>query len=135
MFGAVIGSLLSVLAVAPSNAPMSYAEALKHSQETGKPLLVVVGSDACPACVTLKNQTIEPMTREGGLEDVSFVVVNRDAEPELAGRLMKGNRIPQVILYSQSESGWLRRQLTGFQSKAGIRTLIKNAVQKVKALN
>ena len=69
------------------------------------------------------------MAKTGELDDVSFVVINRDENPALAAKLTQGEKtIPQIILYTRGENGWQRRKLRGFQSKQPIRSLIQKAL-------
>jgi len=107
-----------------------YTLAYKRSVEEQKPLMVVVGADWCPACNALKNTTMRSLEQSGELANVSVAMVDRDAEPELARKLMKGEgMIPQIIVYSKNESGrWQSKKLTGFQSTQPIRSLLRRAV-------
>jgi thioredoxin-like negative regulator of GroEL len=124
-----------LLAVALSTLPgdqqlqKSYSKAYTESLAEKKPLLVVVGAPWCPACQVLKESTLKPMAKTGELDDVSFVVINRDENPALAAKLTQGEKtIPQIILYTRGENGWQRRKLRGFQSKQPIRSLIQKAL-------
>jgi len=121
--------LLSFLLPFPSDSETltSYSAAYAEAEREQKPLMVIVSSDACPACVALKESTIDVMKSSGELSAVSYTIVNRDHDPQLASRLMRGKKIPQVILFSKGEVGWKRFQLTGFQNTSGIRSLIRDA--------
>lgn len=110
-----------------SSKDQDYAAAYRTAQQEGKPLMVVVGADWCPACVNLKATTLTSLAQTGQLEDVSVAVVDQDAEPELAAQLKQGQTIPQIIVFSQTDSGWKRTQLTGFQSQGPVRSLIDSA--------
>ena len=116
------------LATLGSPEPTSYADAYRMAQLEGKPLMVVVSSDACPACVTLKSNTLAAMQNNGELADVRIAVVNKDHDPRLASRLMRGRMIPQIIVFSETNSGWKRMQLTGYQTQDGVRALIRKAL-------
>ena len=111
-----------------------YAEAYKESVAEEKPLMVVVGAPWCPACNVLKSSTIVPMAETGELKEVSVALLNRDDDPELAKQLTKGERmLPQIIVFSKSSNGsWQRRQLSGFQPKQPVRSLIRKAVKMTK---
>ena len=93
--------------------------------------MVVVGAPWCPACNVLKSSTIVPMAETGELKDVSVALLNRDDDPELAKQLTKGEKmLPQIIVFSKTSKGnWQRRQLSGFQPKQPVRTLIRKAVK------
>jgi hypothetical protein len=41
---------------------------------------------------------------------------------------MKGGSIPQLVVYTQSNKGWRRMQLTGNQSRGSVRDLLRRAV-------
>ncbi len=122
--------LAATLGTIVSANPMStsYADAYRMAQAEGKPLMVVVSSDDCPACVTLKSDTLQNLESSGGLADVSLAIVNRDTDPQLASRLMRGRMIPQIIVFSQSQGEWKRMQLTGYQTQGGVRSLIRKAL-------
>lgn len=124
LIAATIASL-SVLAVPPDD----YATAYEKAEKSGKPLMVVISAPWCPACVSLKNTTLREMESGGQLEDVSVVVIDRDRDSALAERLMRGQMIPQVIVFSKRDTGrWQRAQLTGFQTPGTIRQLLRNAL-------
>lgn len=129
MFSVLLTALLSVVASEQTPNP-DYATAYQSAQEEGKPLMVVVGADWCPACVNLKQSTIESLKQAGELEGVEMAIVNRDVQPRLAGKLMRGPMMPQIILFSKGNAGsWKRVQLTGFQSRDSLKSLIKSAVR------
>jgi len=134
MFSLLITVILTT-APADQQLQQSYAQAYTESLEEKKPLLVVVGAPWCPACRILKESTLKPMAKTGELDDVSFVVINRDENPALAAKLTQGEKtIPQIILYTPAEDGWKRRKLRGFQSKQPIRSLIQKALVQTRKL-
>jgi thioredoxin-like negative regulator of GroEL len=129
MFSLLLGIALATL---PSEQQLqhNYAKAYNESLSQKKPLLVVVGAPWCPACQVLKESTLKPMAKTGELDDVSFVVVNRDESPALAAKLTQGEPlIPQIILFIPSKEGWERRKLRGFQTKQPILALIHKALR------
>lgn len=105
-----------------------YADAYRQAEREGKPLMVLVSAQWCPACVSLKDKTLRQMQRSGELDDVCVAVVDCDAQPELAKQLRRGHSIPQLIVFAKRDGGsWKRTQLTGFQSSGPIRNLIRAA--------
>jgi thioredoxin-like negative regulator of GroEL len=113
--------------------PLDYASAYQESQQTDKPLMVIVSAQWCPACHTLKDTTIRDLEASGQLNEVNVAIVDRDVEPELAGKLMRGQMVPQIIMFSKSNSGrWERSQLTGYQPQGPVRQLIRAAVSAVR---
>jgi len=105
-----------------------YSEAYHVSMEKNRPLLVMVGADWCPACVSMKRGVLARMQRNGKLNGVSFAVVDADRDHRLASSLKRGSSIPQLILYHKAADGWRRTQLVGGQSEATIERLIDKAV-------
>ena len=83
----------------------TYETAMKTAQENGQPLVVLVGADWCPGCVTMKNSTMPAMARAGQLKNAQYVTINYDQNPTLARQLMRGNSIPQLIVFSKTEKG------------------------------
>ncbi len=102
----------------------SYDEAHRVHVETGRPLVILVGADWCPACVSMKQSIIPQALRQGVLADAAFAQVNTDQQPDLARKLMRGGSIPQLIVYHKSGTGWKRRELTGAQSVTAIQKLV-----------
>jgi thioredoxin-like negative regulator of GroEL len=127
--------ITAVLANFASSSPKThdYNLAYQEAQLKGKPLMVIVGAQWCPACHTLKDTTIKELETSGQLNDVCVAVVDRDAEPQLAQQLMRGQMIPQIIVFAKGNSGrWERSQLTGFQQKGPVRQLILSAMSAIR---
>jgi thioredoxin-like negative regulator of GroEL len=101
----------------------------------GKPMLVVVGADWCPACQTMKHGALAKLEKQGKFKEVSYVALNSDHHPDLARKLASGSMIPQVVLYEKTDAGFKRRQLTGAQSEGVLQSLIKGAVQRRATLS
>lgn len=115
------------------NSPASYDRAYAQSQTSGQPLLVLVGADWCPACVTMKQDVMPRMNRGGRLSGVNYAEVDADAQPMLAERLMRGGGIPQLVVFSRDADGqWHRRQITGATSEAGVAALIDQAQAEIR---
>jgi hypothetical protein len=61
---------------------------------------------------------------------VAFAVVNTDRDSTLAGQLMQGNTIPQLVMFVKTDQGWSRRQLTGGQSTGDVEGFIASGASK-----
>lgn len=107
-----------------------YPEAYKNVEQTGRPLLVLVGADWCPACQTMKQSTMAKMEKTGRLKRVEFSILNTDQESTLSRRVMQGSSIPQLVLYEKTGSGWRRTQITGAASEGEVEALISRAVEQ-----
>lgn len=110
-----------------------YQQAYEKATEQGKPLLVLVGADWCPGCRTMKLQHVPALQRDGGLKHVVYTSVNSDEKPTLSNRLLRGNAIPQLILFTRSDAGWRRTQLTGVHEPADIRRFIDRQLAERQA--
>lgn len=109
-----------------------YSDAYQETQETGRPLVVLVGADWCPACRTMKTSVIPEAQRRGVLGKVSFAVVNTDRQSSIARKLMRGGSIPQLIVFHKTDDGWKRRQMTGVQSVSDIESAVNSALKDVE---
>ncbi len=116
-------SLLATGATGTAN----YAEAYKSTQESGKPLVVLIGADWCPGCRTMKGSVMPQLAAKGSLKNVAYAQVNTDAEGELAGDLMQGNLIPQLVMYVKTADGWQLKRLVGAQSASAVEQFIGSA--------
>jgi thioredoxin-like negative regulator of GroEL len=111
----------------------SYADARAKTAETGKPLVVLVGADWCPACQQMKNSALPQVAKHGTLAKVAYAVVNTDHDHDLAQQLMRGSSIPQLVMYRQTPSGWKRESLVGAQDPAAIESFINRGLEGLKA--
>ncbi|MCU0960393.1 MAG: thioredoxin family protein [Pirellulaceae bacterium] len=102
-----------------------YQEAYAEADRDGKPLLVLVGAEWCPGCRTMKEEMLPQLRREGGLADVVFTTVDTDYKPTLSRRLLRGNSIPQLVMFTRGKRGWRRSQLTGVHAPELIREFIR----------
>ena len=125
MIHVTLNILLQAAAVTAGG--QDYATAYKQANETGRPLVVLVGAEWCPGCRQMKHTAIPELERKGGLSKVNFAYVNTDEQSALAGKLMKGNSIPQLIMYRKTETGWKRQQLTGAQAPSDIQAFLERA--------
>lgn len=107
-----------------------YATAFKRTEESGQPLVILIGADWCPGCQTMKQATMPELQRRGGLNKVAFAYVNSDHERDLAGKLMRGGSIPQLVVFRKTPDGWKRKQLTGAQSVSTVEAFIGTAVEQ-----
>ncbi len=108
---------------------MPYDEAFREHETNGKPLLILVGADWCPACQTMKNGTLARMERGGKLKNVAFSIVNTDRERKIATSLMRGGSIPQLVLFTKTDKGWDRQQVIGAQSEQAVEAMIGQALE------
>ncbi len=122
MIHLTLNMLLSAAALGAGS--HDYATAFKETNETGRPLVVLIGADWCPGCRQMKNATMPELERTGGLRKVAFAYVNTDNDHELAGKLMKGGSIPQLVMYRKNGDGWTRKQLTGAQSTSSVEAFL-----------
>ncbi|HVW38848.1 MAG TPA: thioredoxin family protein [Pirellulales bacterium] len=106
----------------------TYAEAHKDHSETGRPMVILVGAEWCPACVQMKNTVLPQVARRGVLQKVAFATVNADNQRSLAQKLMKGGSIPQLIMYRRSGNGWKRHLLVGKHSPERIEAFINQGL-------
>ncbi|MEX2112383.1 MAG: thioredoxin family protein [Pirellulales bacterium] len=126
MVNFTLSILLQAAAVA-AGGQQDYATAYKATQESGRPLVVLVGAEWCPGCRTMKHSVIPQLEKEGGLANVAFAYVNTDDESRLAGQLMQGSTIPQLILYHKTETGWKRQRIIGARAPSEVQTFIEEA--------
>jgi len=126
----------AILATGAENTPIAaetYAEARQTVTETGKPMVVMVSTDWCPPCQTMK-KTILPRVRERGLlKKVAFAIVNPDRDRDLAERLTGGGPIPQLVMFRKTADGWVRKKLVGGQSVETVEEFIAEGLAKDRA--
>lgn len=107
----------------------SYSAARKDSSESGRPMMILVGAQWCPACVDMKNNVMPVVKRRGLLRRVAFAHVDLDRQQKLGRQLTAGGPIPQLIMYRKTNDGWRRRTLIGGQSVETIASFIRQGVR------
>jgi thioredoxin-like negative regulator of GroEL len=127
MIHLMLNLLLQAAAVA--GPARDYTSAYYETERTGRPLVVLIGADWCPGCQQMKQSAIPELEKKGGLKKVSFAYVNSDHQSSLAGKLMQGSSIPQLIMFHKTESGWIRQQMTGAHSVSDIQAFLAQAVE------
>ena len=128
---AVILHASTLIAAADVAAPAAetYTEAHRKTDETGQPMVVMVGADWCPACQSMEQNILPQVRKRGILRRVAFAVVNFDRERDLATKLTNGGPIPQLIVFRKTDSGWNRRVLVGGQTVEQVESFIGDATQ------
>jgi thioredoxin-like negative regulator of GroEL len=106
----------------------SYDVARKETLETGKPIVVMVGTDWCGPCQMMKKKILPQVRDRGLLKKVAFAIVNADHERELAHSLTGGGPIPQLVMFRKTSDGWMRRKLIGGQSVEEVQDFIKEGL-------
>lgn len=126
MYGVALSvAMQAVMLVSGADA---YEDAYQKSTENGTPLLVLVGADWCPGCVTMKQGVLARLRDRGRLHRVNYTTVNLDESSDLAGKLMQGGTIPQLIVFTKTPNGWHREQITGATSEDSVESLIDKAL-------
>lgn len=110
--------------------PVNYQEAHAAVQESDKPLVVLVGADWCPACVQMKGVLTPEFERRAGRERVVFARVDADRQPGLSRSLMRGQGIPQLVMYRRTAAGWRVSRLLGFQSSSAVESFIAQGISE-----
>ncbi|MEM8736216.1 MAG: DUF255 domain-containing protein [Planctomycetota bacterium] len=113
--------------VGTNSKPLKYEEAFAKAEREKKPLVILVGAKWCASCQIMKKETMEPMKEAGTLDKTVVTYVDKDERPELAEKLMRGQTLPQVIVYSKKSGNWKRYSLTGMQSPKRMRELLARA--------
>jgi thiol-disulfide isomerase/thioredoxin len=129
----VQASLLAVGVDATSVSLESYTEAHKKVSETGKPLVVMVSTDWCAPCQTMKKEVMPQVREHGVLRKVVFAIVNPDRDRDLAEEITGGGPIPQLVMFRKKGDGWVRKKLVGGQSVESVEQFIADGVAKDKA--
>jgi thioredoxin-like negative regulator of GroEL len=112
--------------------PGSYADAHKASMSSGEPLLVLVGANWCPACVTMKSSVVPELQRRGSFKGVNFAQVDMDRQRAMAGELSNGGMIPKLILFRKTDTGWRKWEVMGAQSPESVEQFIRNGLPEEK---
>ncbi len=106
----------------------TYADAHRSSVQTGRPMVVMVGTDWCAPCQQMKKTVLPQIRQRGLLRRVAFAFINPDRESELANKLTGGGPVPQLVMYRRTADGWRRRKLVGGQSVEAVEKFINEGL-------
>jgi thiol-disulfide isomerase/thioredoxin len=107
----------------------TYTQAHRLTTRTGRPMVVLVGAEWCPACKVMKDTVIPAVKKRGGLNKVSFAVVDIDEEKELGKTLINRGPIPQLLMYRRTPLGWRLRRIVGGQSVKSVETFVETGIK------
>lgn len=124
-------SLILQASIAAAGDP-TYAAAYNKTAATGQPLVVLIGAEWCPGCVTMKRSVMPQLARQGGLNNVAVAYVNTDQQRELAQQLMRGGSIPQLVMFTKTQSGWSREQLVGAHSASETQAFLNRGIEQAQ---
>ncbi|HZZ73092.1 MAG TPA: thioredoxin family protein [Pirellulales bacterium] len=131
MISLTLTSLVQLAVLATPTTAQTYDEAYRNAAETGRPLVILVGAEWCPACQQMKQVVMPQLARDGELNKCAFATVNTDADSTLAGKLMSGGSIPQLMIYRKAADGsWKRQLFIGAQSPSTIAAAIQYAAKE-----
>jgi thioredoxin-related protein len=122
-FAVMLKASLTMSASGPS-----YTEGLKMAAETGKPMLVLVGADWCKYCNVVKDEVLPKLQKSGLMDKVVFVYLDYDQDRRLVGKLMRGEIIPEMMLFRKTDEGWKSSYLSGSYKLEEIEAFIKSAL-------
>jgi len=106
----------------------TYARAHKEMSETGKPMVVMVGTDWCGPCRKMKQVVLPEVRKRGLLQRVAFALVNADKDRKLAAKLIGKGPIPQLIMFRKTPDGWRRRKLVGGQEVEKVERFLREGI-------
>lgn len=108
----------------------TYADAHRQTAETGRPLVVLVSADWCPACQVMEQSVIPQARKRGLLGKVAFAIVNYDREQDLATQLTENGPIPQVVMYRHIANRWRKWRLIGGQSLETFEEFVRQGLEE-----
>ena len=120
--------LLPVTASDEESEVETYAAAYKVIAETGRPMVVMVGTEWCPPCQAMKRHILPELRKRRCFGKIVFARVNADDEAALAKRLTGGGPVPQLIMFRKTENGWARRKLIGKQSVETVEQFVEQGL-------
>ncbi len=121
-------TLLPITASEEAREVETYAAAYKVIAETGKPMVVMVGTEWCPPCQTMKRHILPELRKRRCFGKIVFARVNADDEAALAKRLTGGGPVPQLIMFRKTENGWARRKLIGKHSVETVEQFVEQGL-------
>lgn len=128
---------LPILALLQLSIPVtgteSYAAAHRLTATTGRPMVVMVSAEWCPACRKMEREVIPSVREHGVLRRVAFAVVDVDRQRELGRKLTRGGPIPQLLMFRRTTDGWRLSRLVGGQDSRTVEEFIDRGLNRDEA--
>jgi hypothetical protein len=129
MNGLAMAAMLQVALLATSM--NDYQTAYSQAEAGGKPLLVLVGNETSPDYCKLKQETLPELIRSGALEKLVLTEVDMAVKPNLARQMVRGDALPQLVLYTPvTKKTWRRRHIAGTPSEGEIQTFLVREISR-----
>ncbi len=106
----------------------TYAAAYEAILESGRPMVVMVGTDWWPPCQAMRRQVLPALRRRRWFGRVVFARVNSEREARLARRLTGGGPVPQLVMFRRTPEGWVRRKLVGRHNLETVERFIEQGI-------
>lgn len=133
MINVALAALLQTAVLSAS--PLTYEQAFEENAKTGKPLVVLIGAEWCPGCVTMKKSSLPKVAQDAVFGEVVYTSLDTDKQSAIAQQMMQGGSIPQLVMFHKTAAGWQHDRLVGAHSPAAIiqflRKGLKSAAEKV----
>lgn len=95
---------------------LTYDKAYNDFEVNGKPMVIMITADWCPACKVAKPK-LETLIKKNYFQDISPVLI--DADDELIKLMLPGGTtLPTFLVYGPND---FRRMLVGYDEKALIK--------------
>ncbi|MDD4785794.1 MAG: thioredoxin family protein [Pirellulales bacterium] len=120
--------LIQAALIGAENQDASYSKAHRETAKTGRPMVVLVGAEWCPACVQMKQTVVPQLKKSEVFKQISYAEVDVDQERELGRQLTKGGPIPQLVMYRRTPLGWRLWRIIGGQSVHRVERFISNGL-------
>jgi len=106
-----------------------YQQAHDTAVENDQPLLVLIGGDWCPGCAVMKKRVLLQLERQK--QTIQFANVDINRQRSLATKIANSTKIPRLVMYRQSVSGWKRWELAGVQSTEALEGFLRRGGSSV----
>jgi thiol-disulfide isomerase/thioredoxin len=129
MTSLVLAALLQVT-LAVSDTP--YEQALKKSEASGRPVLILIGADWCPYCKIVERDVMPKLKAQGLMDKVEYFYMDYDRDAGLVSKTLRGEIIPEMIMLTKTADGWKRADLSGGYKLAPIESFIKANLKDIR---
>lgn len=129
LFAVIAGSGSASPGTGQTRRQGGYAAAYYQSQQTKRPLVVLVGAKWCPACQRLEREAFPRLHDAGILKKAVIAVVDYDEEPRIAQELTRGGPIPQLFVFHPTEEGWKGQRIIGYRSPEAVVSFVTQAIE------
>ena len=106
----------------------NYAEAHQVTMKTGKPMLVMVSTEWCPACQVMKRRILPRTSSSTDFETSRLGLSQSGQRGRVVAAVDRQRSDSQLVMFRKTPRGWVRQVMVGSQPVESVEQFINQGI-------